>query len=157
MFSEYFEDWEVKPEYSKEFVSLWKGWLGKENYHKLDDVTEREWSRFNEFLISLAKDFSLELASCENWSLAKIEDIESVLSSYEESMNKESAEFIKLIVPDLGCVISEEWDYTYIIWHKNNGAVENLLGILKLRAWSTFVIKHVTSKSKTIRQAAPFI
>jgi hypothetical protein len=31
----------------------------------------------------------------------------------------------------LGCVISEEWDYTYIIWHKNNGAVEALAPYIK--------------------------
>ena len=131
MFSEYFEDWEVKPEYSKEFVSLWKGWLGKENFHKLDEVTEVEWGRFNTLLKSLAKDFAIEVANCEQQSLTKVGDIESVLSNYGESMNKNASEFTKLVVPDLGCVISEEWDYTYIIWHKNSGAVEALAPYIK--------------------------
>ena len=54
-----------------------------------------------------------------------------MLSTDEESMNKESSEFTKLVVPDLGCVISEEWDYTYIIWHKNNGAVDALAPYIK--------------------------
>jgi hypothetical protein len=33
--------------------------------------------------------------------------------------------------PELGCVVTEEWDYTYIIWHKNNGAVEKLAPFIK--------------------------
>ncbi|MER2493358.1 hypothetical protein [Catenovulum sediminis] len=131
MFSDYFEDWEVKPKYSKEYVSLWKGWLGQENYHKLDEVTESEWARFNEFLRSLAKTFSLELANCENQSLTKIGDIETLITTYDESMEKESSKFIKIVIPDLECVVSEEWDYTYIIWHKNNGAVEALAPYIK--------------------------
>ena len=126
MFSEYFEDWEVKQKYSKEFVSLWGGWLGKDNYHKLDEVTEAEWSRFNSLLRQLAKDFSLEVANCERQSLTKVRDIESLLTNYEESMNKDPTKFTKLVIPELECIISEEWDYTYIIWHKNNGAVETL-------------------------------
>ncbi len=126
MFSDYFEDWEVKPEYSKQFVSLWSGWLGAENCHKLDEVTADEWSRFNDLLRNIANDFELELANFEDQSLIHIVDVESVLSTYEESMSKTSSEFINVVVPALGCVISEEWDYTYIIWHKNNGAVEAL-------------------------------
>lgn len=138
MFNEYFEDWEVKSEYTKEFISFWNGWLGEENYHKLDEVTENEWARFNDLIRSLAKNFALELADCENKSLTKINDIESVLSNYEASMNKESSEFIKLVVPELGCVISEEWDYTYIIWHKNNGAVEALAPYIKAANLESF-------------------
>lgn len=126
MFSDYFEDWEVKPEYSKEFVSLWSGWLGAENYHKLDEVTEEQWSRFNTLLRKIANDFAIEIANFEDQSLLKIVDVETVLLSYEKSMSKDSSEFIHVVVPSLECVISEEWDYTYIIWHKNNGAVEAL-------------------------------
>lgn len=126
MFCEYFEDWRVKSEFSKEYVSLWDGWLGDENYHKLDEVTEEEWSRFNDLLRNLAKAFALEVVDFDNQSTRRINDIDSVLSSYTDSMNKDSSMFINLIVPELGCVISEEWDYTYIVWHKNNGAVEAL-------------------------------
>lgn len=123
MFSKYFEDWNIKPDYSKEFVSLWSGWLGEENYYKLDEVTENEWMRFNDWLRVLAKNFSIESVDCKNQSTSKVKDIESVLVGYEESMNKDSTLFTKLVIPELDCVISEEWDYTYIIWHKDNGAV----------------------------------
>lgn len=131
MFSEYFEDWKVRSGYSKEFVSLWRGWLGQENSHNLDEVTEQEWGRFNDLIRRLAEDFTIQAVSCETQSLQKVSEIETILSSYEESMNKESTEFTKLVLPDLGCVISEEWDYTYIIWHKNNGAVEALTPYIK--------------------------
>ena len=126
MFSKYFEDWNIKPDYSKEFVSLWTGWLGEENYYKLDEVTEKEWMRFNDWIRVLAENFSIELVDCNNQSISKVKDIESVLVGYEESMNKDSTLFTKLVIPELDCVISEEWDYTYIIWHKDNGAVEAL-------------------------------
>ncbi|WP_028876957.1 hypothetical protein [Teredinibacter turnerae] len=131
MFNEYFEEWEVKPEYSKEFISLWDGWLGKENYHKLDEVTESEWARFNTLLSSIAEKFSLESVNCEEHSLTKVSGIETVLSSYEESRTKQSSAFLRLVLPELECVISEDWDYTYIIWHKNNGAVEVLSPYIK--------------------------
>ena len=131
MFSRYFEGWEVKPEYSKEFVSLWSGWLGEENLHKLDEVTAAEWGRFNNLLRDIAKDFSIEVADCENRTMVTVGDIKSVLSTYEESMNKDSSCFTKLILPELECVISEEWDYTYVIYHKNNGAVDALSPYIK--------------------------
>ena len=41
-------------------------------------------------------------------------------------MRKDSSQFSKFAIPDLQCVISEEWDYTYIIWHKNDGTVDVL-------------------------------
>lgn len=126
MFSKYFEGWEIKPGYTKEFVSLWPGWLGQENLHKLDEVTEDEWARFNEWVRSLAKDFTLELVDYKSQSTTGITDIENVLSDYKASMNKESSMFTTLVLPELGCVVSEAWDYTYIIWHVNNGAVEIL-------------------------------
>lgn len=131
MFSEYFDGFEIKSEYSKEFISLWRGWLGKDECHKLSEVTVAEWDRFNNLLESISKNFILEAVDFEKQSLIKIKNIESVLSDYEESMEKTSSIFTRLVVPDLKCVISEEWDYTYIIWHKNNGAVEILAPYIK--------------------------
>ena len=131
MFSDYFEEWEVKPEYSKEFISLWSGWLGKENYHKLDEVTENEWDRFNSFLKSISEKYSIEKVDFEAQSITKVDNIETLLSSYSESMNKDSSMFTNIVLPELECVISEEWDYTYIIWHKKNGAVEALSPLLE--------------------------
>ena len=131
MFSKYIEDWEVKPEYNKEFISLWSYWLGEKNLHKLDEVTKDEWARFNNLIRNCAKDFAIEIVDCDNQSITKVKDIESVLSNYKESMNKDSSLFSKFVLPELECVISEEWDYTYIIWHKNNGAVEVLSSYIK--------------------------
>jgi len=131
MFNNYFKDFDVKPEYSKEYVSLWPTWLGKENLHQLDNVSEKEWSRFNNWIRSLVNSFLVEVADCQKQTLTKITDIETVLSNYSDSMNKDSSSFIRLVLPELGCVISEEWDYTYIIWHKKNGAVEKLSPLIK--------------------------
>ncbi len=127
MYRDYYQDYcEVKPEFNKEFVSLWAGWLGAENYHKLDEVSETEWKKFNEFIKLLSSKFKLQLVDWELESIKTINNIESTISNYEQSMDKEASEFTKYIIPELDCIISEEWDYTYIIWHKNNGAVKAL-------------------------------
>ena len=126
MFNQYFDDWEVKPQFEKEYLSLWSGWLGKENYHLLDAVTEKEWSRFNSFILTISKTFKIGIADHNMRSVAFPNDISSTLSSYSDSMNKDSTLFSQYVLPEMECVITEEWDYTYILWHKNNGAVERL-------------------------------
>jgi hypothetical protein len=131
MFNKYFEEWEVRPEFEKEFVSLWAGWLGKENYHKLGEVSEKEWGYFNNFIRLIAQEFEMVLVDCHSESLTKIDSIDSTLSTYSESMNKDSKQFSKYVIAPLDCVVTEEWDYTYIIWHKNNGAVERLIPYIK--------------------------
>ena len=125
MYQSYFEDWEVKANFTKEFVSLWGGWLGDESY-KLDLVTENEWSRFNEFIKLLSQGFMVKLADCKSEKLLDISNIQDTFSNYSESMTKDSSLFSRYVLPELDCVITEEWDYTYIIWHKNNGAIEKL-------------------------------
>ena len=138
MYHLYFEDWEVKGEFTKEFVSLWDGWLGEESY-KLDLVTENDWNRFNEFIKSISQNYEIKLVNCNNEELLDINNIQDTLSNYEESMNKDYSLFSKYILPDLNCVITEEWDYTYIIWHKNNGAVEVLSPLIEKAKLKHFV------------------
>jgi hypothetical protein len=130
MYHSYFEDWEVKGEFTKEFVSLWGGWLGEES-HKLDLVTENEWARFNGLVKLISQNFVVKLVNCNSEKLLDIENIQDSLANYTESMNKDSSLFSRYVLPELDCVITEEWDYTYIIWHKGNGAVEKLSPLIK--------------------------
>lgn len=125
-YHEYFDGCEIKPEFDKEFISLWPGWLGEESLHQMNEVTKEEWSRFNLLLHSLAEEYEIKITDCDVENISKVENIENTFSTYEESMNKDSSLFTQYVLPGLGCVISEDWDYTYIIWHKNNGAVEAL-------------------------------
>jgi len=131
MLKTYFNDWDVRPEFNKEFVSIFAGWLGKENLYKLDDVTESEWSRFNSLLQLLHQNHGLYIAELSSNTCAKIEDIKTILSSYKESINKPSDQFTKIILPELNAVFTEEWDYTWILWTKNRGAVETLSPLIK--------------------------
>ncbi|MDA0130718.1 hypothetical protein OH458_21885 [Vibrio sp. MarTm2] len=131
MYHHYFEGWEVKPEFAKEFISLWPGWLGEENYHKLDEVTESEWQRFNKLIELIGKDYKIEFAACDRGKLIPVTDVSNILSSYEESMEKDSSLFSKFVIPELGCVISEDWDYTYILWYKNHDEVEEISPYIK--------------------------
>jgi len=41
-------------------------------------------------------------------------------------MEKHAGLFSQYVIPELECVITEEWDYTYILWHKDNGAIDAL-------------------------------
>lgn len=131
MYHQYFEDWEVKSDFKKEFVSLWADWLGEKDSHKLDEVTENEWQRFNQLLVLLSQDYILQEAVCAKEELVTINNISTALSSYKESMNKDASEFSKIVIPDLDCVITEEWDYTYIVWYKDAQAIIKLAPYIK--------------------------
>ncbi|MEP4309694.1 MAG: hypothetical protein ABJ364_08095 [Lentilitoribacter sp.] len=127
MFDQYFDGWEEKSIFEKEYISLWSGWLGKADCHLLDQVTEEEWSRFNSFISSISQKYKTGLVDCNEGTVSFSTEIVRTLSSHTQSMNKDASQFSKYVIPEMECVITEEWDYTYIIWHKNNGAVEALI------------------------------
>ena len=131
MLKTYFYDWDVRPEFNKEFVCIFDGWLGMENLHKLDEVTEVEWSRFNNLLQLLHQNYRLYIADLVSNACSEIEDIEPILMSYKESGDKEYNQFTKIIIPELNAVYTEEWDCTSIIWYKNKGVVEALSPLIK--------------------------
>ncbi|RTY85911.1 hypothetical protein [Flavobacterium sp. GT3R68] len=126
LLEDYFNDYEIRPEFKKEFVSLWKGWLGKENYYKLDQVTESEWERFNSLIRNISKCYKLLLVNLNEKTILEIDDIDKTLNNYNDSMNKPGSEFFIFIIPELDCVITEEFDYTFIIWHKHQNTIEKL-------------------------------
>ena len=130
MYSKYFLDLEVNPEFDKEFISLFDGWLGKDNLHKLDEVTENEWRGFNALIKLISENYDVAQADCGSQSICDIGDINEVISTYREAMDKDSSQFTKLVIPALGCVLTEDWDYTYILWHKENGALEALTPLI---------------------------
>ena len=39
---------------------------------------------------------------------------------------KDFSQFTHFVIPELDAVFTEEWDYTWILWHRGNGAVEAL-------------------------------
>jgi hypothetical protein len=131
MIEDYFLDYEVRPEFNKQFISLWPGWLGTENMHKLDEVTETEWSRFNQLILEIADEFKVGVVDLKTAEVSFLTDIEQALKPYAESMNSSSRDFGRYILPDLDCLLTDEWDYTYILWHKNNGALEKIEPLIK--------------------------
>lgn len=126
MFDRYFDDCEVRTGFTREYVSLWPGWLGKDRLHLLDDVSEEEWSKFNAWVSAVSRDFRVGIARYSSRVVEFTDEMEPLLSTYEETMRKDASQFSKFVIPDLDCVLTEEWDYTFIIWHKNNGAVDAL-------------------------------
>jgi hypothetical protein len=131
MYEEYCADYSFKPDFKAEFVSLWDGWLGKENLHKLNEVTPNEWGKFNALLRQLSQHYTLLAISHEAKMVTEVLDIEAYLSTYEQAMNKEASQFSAFIIQELSCAISEDWDHTYIIWHREKGEVELLSPFIK--------------------------
>ena len=56
--------------------------------------------------------------------------LEPFLSDHQESMRKDASQFSQFVIPELDCVITEEWDYTYVLWHRNIGALEAIKPLL---------------------------
>jgi len=127
----FFQDLEIKPKFKKEFISIFKGWLGHENLHQLDEVTEVEWARFNAYLRLLHQHYRLCIADLETMSCTDINDIEATIMNHKDSLNKDSSQFTKITIPKLHAVLTEEWDFTWILWHVNNGAVEALSPLIE--------------------------
>ena len=126
MYSYFCNDWEVKSTFQQEYVTLWPSFLGLGKLHLLDEVTEFEWGRFNYLLKLIFKEYKIQKVNHFTESLLDVEDINSVLSLYKDSMNKDASKFSQFVLPELNCIITEEWDFTYIVWHENNGAVNAL-------------------------------
>lgn len=126
----FFEHGEVRPVFRKEYISLWSGWLGEEQLHLLDDVAEQEWSRFNQMLLAAFATFRMGVVNHEAKSIEFPAQIEPLLSDHKESMGKDASQFSQFVIPALDCVISEEWDYTYILWHRETKALEAIKPLL---------------------------
>jgi len=130
MYSQYFHECEVRPEFRKEFISLWPGWLGPENLHKLEAVTEVEWSRFNNLLTQIVERHDVFIADLVNETLRKVRHARELMQLYDESQNKSHSAFTKLVIPGLSCALTEEWDFTYILWYKDRAAVAVLAPLI---------------------------
>lgn len=126
----FFERGEVRPVFRKEYISLWSGWLGKERLHLLDEVSEKEWQRFNHMLIGAFDAFRMGVVNRTTESVEFPKHIEPLLSDHRETMQKDASQFAQFVIPELDCVISEEWDYTYILWHRDTRALEALEPLL---------------------------
>jgi hypothetical protein len=126
MFNKYFDDEVVKIEYKKQFISLWTEWLGKENYHQLDEVTKADWSKFNSLIEIIFRHYRMQLVDLNARKLNEINNIEETLCNDEDSMTKTSNEFSIYIIPELECILSEDWDYTFIIWYIDKKVIEKL-------------------------------
>ena len=131
MISKYFENFDVKNDFSKEYISLWNGWLGREESHKLDSVTEAEWSNFNNLVKAVCEKYESYKFDIKHNTVEKITDPTIWLPSFEENMEFGESGFTKIIIPELEVVLNETWDFTYILYHKSNSAVKDLEPLIK--------------------------
>jgi hypothetical protein len=141
VFDQYFEGHEVRAEFKREFISLWPGWLGPAQSHKLDEVTESEWQRFNDLLSLVVKRYRVLLVDLELSQLKDMDDADAISQPYQAAMNKDASQFIRLVIPELGCVLAEDWDYTYILWHNDGAAVAALAPLVEKAGLHHFGLK----------------
>lgn len=130
IYDAFFERGEVRPDLRKEYISLWSGWLGKERLHLLDEVSEEEWSRFNRMLLAAFGAFRMGVVDHSTGTVEFPSRLEPFLSDHEKYMRKDASQFSQFVIPALDCVITEEWDYTYILWHRDMGALEAIRPLL---------------------------
>ena len=131
--SEYFDfnTGAVRSEFNKEYVSLFDGWLGADNLHRIDQVREEDWLRFNRLLRLLDQDFTLFSIDQFSGSLQPVMQIEDILCSHAASQDKDSSQFTRLVISELEAIYTEDWDYTWILWHQDQGAVEVLTPLIQ--------------------------
>ena len=126
----FFEHGEVRPSFRKEYISLWSGWLGEERLHLLDEVSEEEWLGFNRLLMSAFGAFRMGAVNHTAKTVEFPARIEPLLNTHREAMRKDASQFSQFVIPALDCVITEQWDYTYILWHRGRGALEAIKPLL---------------------------
>ncbi len=130
IYGHFFEHGEVRSEFTKEYISLWSGWLGKERLHLLDEVSEREWLRFNRMLLAAFGAFRIGVVNRAAETIEFPAQIAPFLDDYQTCKQKDGSQFSQFVIPALDCVLTEEWDYIYILWHRNNGALEAIKPLL---------------------------
>lgn len=69
LYAAYFNEWEVKAEFERAYVSLWPGWLGPERIHELDQLTPLDWGKFNYWLELVANDHEVHIAKASQHRL----------------------------------------------------------------------------------------
>ncbi|KKC27232.1 MULTISPECIES: hypothetical protein [unclassified Sphingomonas] len=138
VYEHFFEHGEVRPDYRKEYISLWSGWLGKERLHLLDEVTEDEWLRFNQMLLAAFEHFRMGMVNHVAETVEFPAQLEPLLNAYGEYMQKDASRFFQFAIPELDCLITEDWDFTYILWHRNTGALEAIEPLLTKARLSHF-------------------
>jgi hypothetical protein len=130
IYKHFFEDGEVRSEFRKEYISLWSGWLGKERLHLFDEVSEDEWLRFNRMLLAAFGAFRMGVVKREAENLDFPAQLEPLLNDYQGTMQKDGSQFSQFVIPALDCVITEEWDHTYILWYRDTVALDAIKPLL---------------------------
>jgi hypothetical protein len=130
VYEHFFEHGEVRPDFSKEYISLWSGWLGKERLHLLDEVTEDKWLRFNQMLLAAFGNFRMGMVNHAAEAVDFPAQLEPFLDCYDKYSQKDGSRFLQFAIPELDCLLTEDWDFTYILWHRNAGALEAIEPLL---------------------------
>ena len=114
------------------FVSVFDGWLKPEEVSRLEEIEPEEWQRFWHFSDLLAGRFTLWALDKEAGSMRPFDFGRDGRSGwYSDEGGSWGGHFSPydpaiLYVAELDCVIEEHFDYTSLVWHRDEEAISAL-------------------------------
>jgi len=126
-------------------VSVFKQWLGKDDYHLLENVSDEEdrkrTSKFNpliEKLIENTKVYTYRFKG-KNADRVAFKEFKSreFLKHYCSSTNDE---YFKIVIPEYECIYLESDDYTNIIYYRDIDKLNEFLGVISTSG--LYTIEH---------------
>lgn len=130
-------------------ISVFEGWLGKENYHLLENVSDavdsERKARFKLFHQSLFQEaeiyrFYFKGVSGKNILYKSFLTAES----FYEYCGSECSNNIALVIPKYECIYVGGFDYTNIIYYKSTEKIAELIRLVQLSG--LYTIKHWAEK-----------
>jgi len=121
----------VAPEPNKEwdlsFLCLWPCWLGEDNIHLLDVVSRKQEQAFLRFMHFTRERWQILYA---DHGCMKIRPVRSNAVLYTAGLGESFQTKVQwprtFVLSDLGVVIKESWDYTHLVWSKNEAALREV-------------------------------
>lgn len=115
-------------------VSVFDQWLGKENYHLLENTTSEEDSKYvaslqrlNECISESTKVYTFRLKGRKG-NIVKFKEFNSIISLNCYCNNE--ADYFKLVIPEYECLYFEADDYTNVIYYKDKIKLTKFLKLI---------------------------
>lgn len=126
-------------------VSVFDQWLGKDNYHLLENVSDKEDRKrnsklklFSEKLIETTRVYTYRFKG-RNADRVAFKEFRSreLLKDY---FNGKNDKYFKVAIPEYECIYLEGDDYTNIIYYRNIDKLNELLDLISI--CGLYTIEH---------------
>ena len=118
---------------------------------KLDQVTIKSWKKFNRLVVILNSAFDLFTTDDRVRKLVPISNIHLHLSGYRDDQKKSSSDFSIFVIPELGVILEEHWDYTWLLQYRDQSSLERMASHIKAAGLYHFASSKLKTKQKNSR------